>query len=216
MALDGRLPGFAPPKRDTVEPSSRLGWFAPFRAATGLSAGGLVDGGACWGLPVGVKVPELVADIRAGSRRPNTSRASQEYLQALDRRRSTIVIGIAISPLSSIWYSGSSSSFHTARPTIEPNEVITIATGGSARITVDSPVIPAQVFVREFTGYDAEGISSDERPTIECVTEGRTCALDSDGESVTAAVELDSATVFVTVEVYYHIDSLDAEYHMTS
>lgn len=77
-------------------------------------------------------------------------------------------------------------------------------------------MIPAQVFVREFTGYDAEGISSDERPTIECVTEGRTCALDSDGESVTAAVELDSATVFVTVEVYYHIDSLDAEYHMTS
>ena len=163
-----------------------------------------------------MKVPELVADIRAGPRRPNTSRASQEYLQALDRRRSTIVIGIAISPLSSIWYSGSSSSFHTARPTIEPNEVITIATGGSARITVDSPVIPAQVFVREFTGYDAEGIPSDERPTIECVTEGRTCALDSDGESVTAAVELDSATVFVTVEVYYHIDSLDAEYHMTS
>ena len=40
--------------------------------------------------------------------------------------------------------------------------------------------------------------------------------MDSDGESVTAAVELDSATVFVTVEVYYHIDSLDAEYHMTS
>jgi len=181
-----------------------------------VGGGGLVAGGACWGLPVGVKVPELVADIRAGSRRPNTSRASQEYLQALDRRRSTIVIGIAISPLSSIWYSGSSSSFHTARPTIEPNEVITIATGGSARITAGSPVIPAQVFVREFTGYDAEGISSDERPTIECVTEGRTCALDSDGESVTAAVELDSATVFVTVEVYYHIDSLDAEYHMTS
>ena len=148
-----------------------------------MGAGGLVDGGACWELPVGVKVPELVADIRAGPRRPNTSRASQEYLQALDRRRSTI----------------------------EPNEVITIATGGSARITVDSPVIPAQVFVREFTGYDAEGIPSDERPTIECVMEGQTCTLDSDGESVTAAVELDSATVFVTVEVYYHIDSLDAE-----
>lgn len=122
------------------------------------------------------------------------------------------VNGIAIPPLSSIWYSGSSSSFHTARPTIEPNEVITIATGGSARITVDSPVIPAQVFVREFTGYDAEGIPSDERPTIECVMEGQTCTLDSDGESVTAAVELDSATVFVTVEVYYHIDSLDVEY----
>ena len=76
-------------------------------------------------------------------------------------------------------------------------------------------MIPAQVLVREFTGYDAEGIPSDERPTIECVMEGA-CALDSDGESVTAAVELDSATVFVTVEVYYHIDSLDAEYHMTS
>lgn len=159
-----------------------------------------------------MKVPELVADIRAGPRRPNTSRASQEYLQALDRRRSTIVIGIAISPLSSIWFSDSSGSFRTTRPTIEPNEVITIATGGSARITVDSPVIPAQVFVREFTGYDAEGIPSDERPTIECVAEGQTCTLDSDGESVTAAVELDSATVFVTVEVYYHIDSLDAEY----
>ncbi len=76
---------------------------------------------------------------------------------------------------------------------------------------MNSPVIPAQVFVREFTGYDAEGIPSDERPTIECVMEGQTCTLDSDGESVTAAVELDSATVFVTVEVYYHIDSLDAE-----
>ena len=42
--------------------------------------------------------------------------------------------------------------------------------------------------------------------------QGQTCALDSDGDSVTAAVELDSATVFVTVEVYYHIDSLDVEY----
>ncbi len=41
--------------------------------------------------------------------------------------------------------------------------------------------------------------------------EGQTCTLDSDGESVTAAVELDSATVFVTVEVCYHIDSLDTE-----
>lgn len=40
---------------------------------------------------------------------------------------------------------------------------------------------------------------------------GGACALESDGESVTAAVELDSATVFVTVEVCYHIDSLDAE-----
>lgn len=122
------------------------------------------------------------------------------------------VNGIAIPPLSSIWYSGSSSSFHTARPTIEPNEVIAIPTSGPVRITVNSPVIPAQVFVREFTGYDAEGIPSDERPTIECVMEGQTCTLDSNGESVTAAVELDSATVFVTVEVYYHIDSLDAEY----
>lgn len=176
-----------------------------------MSACGLVDSRACWGLAVGVKVPELVADIRAGPRLPNTSRASQEYLQALDRRRSTIVIGIAIPPLSSIWFSDSSGSFRTTRPTIEPNEVITIATGGSARITVDSPVIPAQVFVREFTGYDAEGIPSDERPTIESVTEGQTCVLDSDEDSVTAAVELDSATVFVTVEVCYHIYSLDVE-----
>ena len=177
-----------------------------------MSAGGLVDGGACWGLPVGVKVPELVADIRAGSRRPNTSRASQEYLQALDRRRSAIVNGIAIPPLSSIWYSDSSSSFHTARPTIEPNEVIAIPVSGSVRITVDSPVVPAQVLVREFTGYDAEGIPSGERPTVGCAIEGQTCALESNGESVTAALEIDSATVFVTVEVYYHIDSLDAEY----
>lgn len=76
---------------------------------------------------------------------------------------------------------------------------------------MDSPVIPAQVFVREFTGYDAEGIPSDERPTIESVTEGQTCVLDSDEDSVTAAVELDSATVFVTVEVCYHIYSLDVE-----
>lgn len=130
----------------------------PFRAATGLSACGLVDGRACWGLAVGVKVPELVADIRAGSRCPNTSRASQEYLQALDRRRSAIVIGIAIPPLSSIWFSGSSGSFRATRPTIEPNEVITIAASSSVRITAGSSVIPAQVLVREFTGYDAEGV----------------------------------------------------------
>ena len=123
-----------------------------------------------------------------------------------------IVIGITIPPLSSIWFSKFSSSFHTARPTIEPNEVIAIPVSGSVRITVDSPVVPAQVLVREFTGYDAEGIPSGERPTVGCAIEGQTCALESNGESVTAALEIDSATVFVTVEVYYHIDSLDAEY----
>lgn len=58
----------------------------------------------------------------------------------------------------------------------------------------------------------AEGIPSGERPTVGCAIEGQTCALESNGESVTAALEIDSATVFVTVEVYYHIDSLDAEY----
>lgn len=123
-----------------------------------------------------------------------------------------IVNGITIPPLSSIWFSKSSGSFHTARPTIEPNEVIAIPVSGSVRITVDSPVVPAQVLVREFTGYDAEGIPSGERPTVGCAIEEQTCALESNGESVTAALEIDSATVFVTVEVYYHIDSLDAEY----
>ena len=93
-----------------------------------------------------------------------------------------IVNGITIPPLSSIWFSKSSGSFHTARPTIEPNEVIAIPVSGSVRITVG------------------------------CAIEGQTCALESNGESVTAALEIDSATVFVTVEVYYHIDSLDAEY----
>lgn len=155
-----------------------------------------------------------------GGSHPSASSSSEETMIAVqappDSAPDATVNGIAIPPLSSIWYSDSSSSFHTARPTIEPNEVIAIPTSGPVRITVNSPVIPAQVFVREFTGYDAEGIPSDERPTIECVTEGQTCTLDSDGDSVTAAVELDSATVFVTVEVYYHIDSLDAEYHMTS
>lgn len=159
---------------------------------------------------------EGCSSSEGGGSHPSASSSSEKTMTAVqappDSAPDATVNGIAIPPLSSIWYSGSSSSFHTARPTIEPNEVITIATGGSARITVDSPVIPAQVFVREFTGYDAEGIPSDERPTIECVMEGQTCTLDSDGESVTAAVELDSATVFVTVEVYYHIDSLDAEY----
>ena len=121
-----------------------------------------------------------------------------------------IVNGITIPPLSSIWFT--SGSFHTARPTIEPNEVIDIAASSSVRITVDSPVVPAQVLVREFTGYDAEGIPSGERPTVGCAIEGQTCTLESNGESVTIALEIDSATVFVTVEVYYHIDSLDAEY----
>ena len=151
-----------------------------------------------------------------GGSHPSASSSSEETMIAVqappDSAPDATVNGITIPPLSSIWYSDSSSSFHTARPTIEPNEVIAIPTSGPVRITVNSPVIPAQVFVREFTGYDAEGIPSDERPTIECVTEGQTCTLESDGESVTAAVELDSATVFVTVEVYYHIDSLDAEY----
>ena len=128
-----------------------------------------------------------------------------------DSAPNAIVNGIAISPLSFIWFSKSSGSFRTARPTIKPNEVIAIAASRSVQITVDSPVIPALFLVREFTGYDADGIPSGERPTIECVMGGGTCALESDGESVTATVELDSATVFVTVEVYYHIDSLDVE-----
>ena len=127
-----------------------------------------------------------------------------------DSAPNATVNGIAIPPLSSIWFT--SGSFRTVRPTIEPNEVIAIPTSSPVRITMDSPVVPAQVLVREFTGYDVEGIPSDARPTAECVTEGRTCTLDSNGTSVTAAVEIDGATVFVTVEVYYHIDSLDAEY----
>ena len=151
-----------------------------------------------------------------GGSHPSASSSSEETMIAVqappDSAPDATVNGITIPPLSSIWYSDSSSSFHTARPTIEPNEVIAIPTSGPVRITVNSPVIPAQVFVREFTGYDAEGIPSGERPTVGCAIEGQTCALESNGDSVTAAVELDSATVFVTVEVYYHINSLDAEY----
>ena len=149
----------------------------------------------------------------SGSRPSSSSSSEMTAVQAPPESvPDAIVNGITIPPLSSIWFSDSSGSFHTARPTIEPNEVIAIPVSGSVRITVDSPVVPAQVLVREFTGYDAEGIPSGERPTVECAIEGQTCTLDSNEESVTAALEIDSTTVFVTVEVYYHIDSLDAEY----
>ena len=33
-------------------------------------------------------------------------------------------------------------------------------------ITMDSPVVPAQVLVREFTGYNTKGIPSDAQPTV--------------------------------------------------
>ena len=91
--------------------------------------------------------------------RPSASSSSEETMTAVQAPPESvpdaIVNGITIPPLSSIWFSKSSGSFHTARPTIEPNEVIAIPVSGSVRITVDSPVVPAQVLVREFTGYSS-------------------------------------------------------------
>lgn len=150
--------------------------------------------------------------VPAGEPRPGPTTSSGEVMTAVEAPPAGVpdatVNGTAITRLSYLWYDRSSGAYSTTRPTIAPNDVVAVEVDGAVKITVNSPVVPAQFLVREFTAFDAQGIPSSERPTVECAVETGACSLTTDTESVTAAVKLDSATVFVTVEVYYHIDSI--------
>ena len=116
-----------------------------------------------------------------------------------------------ISPLSSIWYNFETKSFNTTSPSEHPRTLTTISSENSLEhtLSVHSIVTPAMIIAREFAGYDAEGLPTEELPPRECVENQHSpCKFTVGISSTEISLTQRETAVFTTIEVYYNIPEI--------
>lgn len=149
---------------------------------------------------------------------PSSSISADPVLQKVAQPPATppdaSVGGTQLPPLSSTWYDFTTKSFETVSPTAHPSTLTTITSDASSKqtLSIHSTTKPAKIVVREFEGYDSEGLPAKELPSRECSKDQQSpCRFTIGASSTDVSFTQKETAVFTTVEVYYHIPEIDLD-----
>jgi hypothetical protein len=117
--------------------------------------------------------------------------------------------GTEVTALTSTWYDTTTKAFdHTDSGNLTAPDLPSFDLTDRLQFSVLAAQVPAMINVRPFHAIDADGIPTAPSTTVECATVRSPCDVVQRPDQLEVDVPLDSATVFVTIDVLYEVPEL--------